>query len=170
MPNPNIDWKECPDGANAWQLWAGSAAWLAVTVERMDVTEMFSLVTRSIECGRRMEFVGVAPLFNYAGTNAEESLTYMPPWGRADPHEVIAGLSWSQLRVLRMMSETPDQEGSALARAADCSWAELFELAKRGFADAGMERVKPRELHPVITGRGRVAVAAGLHLMPGIAR
>lgn len=63
-------------------------------------------------------------------------------------------LSFEQLLALKIMRDTPDMEASDIAKAADCSWDELFDLSARGLVDKGMERLLPNHVHPFITDLG----------------
>lgn len=72
----------------------------------------------------------------------------------------LVGLGYEQIVAMRIMRDRPDQEASAIAKAADCAWLELYELAERGFIDVGMNRLIERSLHPTLTEKGRSAVAA----------
>lgn len=71
----------------------------------------------------------------------------------------IEGLSYEQLQLLRILRETPDQEGFALTRLADCSFEEFSALADRRLVDPGAERIEPKTLHPILTDAGRAALA-----------
>lgn len=73
--------------------------------------------------------------------------------------ELLNRLSYEQIRALRILIQKPDIEGSALCAEADCSWGEMFDLAEMGLIDAGMERLQPNMLHPVIAELGRKVLA-----------
>jgi hypothetical protein len=70
----------------------------------------------------------------------------------------IENLGWEQLVALRVIRDTLNMEGSAICKAADCSFAELFTLAQEGLIDLGEERLEPKRLHPTLTSEGLVVL------------
>lgn len=64
-------------------------------------------------------------------------------------------LGYEQIKALRILSDEPNIEGSALCAKADCSFEELFVLADNGLIDIGNQRLQEFRLHPVITEAGR---------------
>jgi hypothetical protein len=84
--------------------------------------------------------------------------------------KLIENLGYEQLKALKLLSETPDIEGTALCSKADCSWHEMFSLAESGLIDAGAGRIEPQQMHPQLTKLGREAVeqiaATGLFQAP----
>jgi len=64
-------------------------------------------------------------------------------------------LGYEQFLALLMIKDLPDMEGSEIAKKADCSWDELFQLSEIGFIDLGMDRIKPNQVHPIITELGK---------------
>ncbi len=63
-------------------------------------------------------------------------------------------LGYEQRKALQILRDTPDLELSALAKAADASWEELFQLGMMGLIDLGDERLSPQQFHPVLTAVG----------------
>jgi hypothetical protein len=76
-----------------------------------------------------------------------------------DATRIFESLGYEQLRALHILSVTPDIEGTALCKAADCSWAESFALAEKGLIDIGENRLHPQQLHPTLTDLGREGAA-----------
>ena len=72
----------------------------------------------------------------------------------------IESMGYEQLMALRIISETPDMEGSEICKAADCSFDELHSLAHAGLIDIGSERIKQFAVHPVLTDTGHAALTA----------
>lgn len=70
----------------------------------------------------------------------------------------IERLGYEQLIALRTMRDTPGMEGTAICKASDCSFDELFALAQEGLIELGMERMKPKEIHPMLTDDGIAAL------------
>lgn len=71
------------------------------------------------------------------------------------PLSIYSVLSYDQIRALTIMRDTPDREASEIAKAAGCSWEELYRLEDHGLITPGFDRLAPRAAHPVITARGR---------------
>jgi len=63
-------------------------------------------------------------------------------------------LGYEQLLALRIIRDKPKMEGSAIAKEADCSWDELFDLNKKGLINLGANRLHNNRLHPTLTGDG----------------
>ncbi len=68
-------------------------------------------------------------------------------------------LGYEQIIALRIMSKTPDMEGSEICKAADCSFNELHSLSHAGLIDMGSERINPFAVHPKLTDAGVAALA-----------
>jgi hypothetical protein len=81
-------------------------------------------------------------------------------------NDLISNLGYEQIRALQILRDTPDIEGSALCKQADCSFDELFKLGTAGLLDLGMGRVSANQVHPRLTETGHRALeqaaAAGL--------
>jgi hypothetical protein len=71
----------------------------------------------------------------------------------------IDGLGYEQIIALRVIRDTPNMEGSAICKEADCSFDELFALAKDSLIDLGVDRIKPNALHPTLTDDGIEALS-----------
>jgi len=63
-------------------------------------------------------------------------------------------LSQAQLQVLKRIRDEPDSDAWNLKQAANCSLAELGELASMGFIDIGTDRLEVDRMHPLITDAG----------------
>lgn len=72
----------------------------------------------------------------------------------------MMSLGYEQYLVLKSLRDNPDQEGTVVCKACECSWDELIALARGGFVDLGMGRLQPNSLHPTITEKGRDEVRA----------
>jgi hypothetical protein len=70
----------------------------------------------------------------------------------------IDRLGYEQLIALRVIRDTPDMEGSAICKQADCSFDELFRLAQHGLINLGEERLQANMVHPTLTGDGLAAL------------
>jgi hypothetical protein len=68
-------------------------------------------------------------------------------------------LSQAQLQVLRLIRDQPDTDAWNLKQAANCSLAELGELASLGLIDIGTDRLEVDRMHPVIAEAGLTALA-----------
>jgi hypothetical protein len=71
-------------------------------------------------------------------------------------------LGYEQLCALRILRDpiafTPNIEASDLAKEADCSWEELYQLAELDLIKMGEGRVAALACHPVITLQGLAAL------------
>jgi len=63
-------------------------------------------------------------------------------------------LGYEQYKALQILRDEPGIEGFALTRKADCSFDEFFNLAEKGLIDIGANRLKEKQLHPVISESG----------------
>ena len=63
-------------------------------------------------------------------------------------------LCYEQYRALQILRDTPNLEGSAIAKQAECSWDELFELKILKLINLGIGRIKHEQVHPVIENNG----------------
>jgi hypothetical protein len=75
---------------------------------------------------------------------------------------LIENLGYEQLKALRILRDTPDIEGTALCKQADCSWEEMFRLAESGLITIGEERLAPKRLNPTLTTLGEQALKEAL--------
>lgn len=66
---------------------------------------------------------------------------------------------YEALLALQKMRDEPNLEASVIAKACECSWDELLEMAKSGYIDLGMERLEQKMVHPVILPAGLDEVA-----------
>ena len=64
-------------------------------------------------------------------------------------------LSYEQFKLMEILSENDGIEASDVAKKADCSWNEMHLLHDNGLINIGMERLSPKECHPVITDEGK---------------
>jgi hypothetical protein len=81
---------------------------------------------------------------------------------------LIDNLGYEQLKALAVLNKTPDIEGTALCKQADCSWDEMFKLAEAGLIDIGEARLAPKQLNPTLTDKGKEALKQALEALPSL--
>ena len=74
-------------------------------------------------------------------------------------YKVEPNLGYEQLRALRIMRDSPNKEATVIAKEADCSWSELFELCALDLVAMGRERINAKESHPTLSYKGRILLA-----------
>lgn len=67
-------------------------------------------------------------------------------------------IGYEQIVALKLMRDIPNLEGSVIARKADCSWDELFDLSKMGLIELGLDRIQLKRMHPLIKAAGLIAI------------